>query len=105
MTFRERWARMTSGVPPFEGPDKRVNRKLAAFFEWMLLFWSNVPPAFLHFEFLGFRAGIPWPMKRLSTGWGTFHARAHILRWDAYHHGYISFSAMAKRVDPREVAP
>ena len=29
MTFGERWARMTSGVPPFEGPDKRVNRKLA----------------------------------------------------------------------------
>jgi len=96
---------MTSGVPPFEGPDKRVNRTAAAFFEWMLLFWSNVPPAFVHFEFLGFRAGIPWPMKRLSTGWGTFHVRAHVWRWDAANKAYISWSAMAKRVDPDELAP
>jgi len=102
MTLVERWARMTSGVPPFEGTDKRVNRWLAAFFEWMLFFRSKAPAPFLTLEILGIRIGIPW---KLPGEWGYFLLRVHVLRFDFYNSAYLGPSAMLKRVKTWEILP
>jgi len=102
VTLGERWARMISGVPPFLGPDKRVSKKAAAFFEWSLFHESNVPPGFITLEWLGIRIGIPVRMKRLESGWGYFHIRLHVLRYDLTNKAYLGPSTMEKHIDPRE---